>query len=389
MKKLLSAVIFILAMICLPSGAGQVFAASNEDFVIEGGMLRSYKGDDDSVVIPRSVSVIGPDVFTGKKLSTLTVPSSVKVIGSRAFYGCPSLARVTLEEGLKVIGMSAFADCRKLYMINIPSSVTDIQPGIFAGDISLSNLSLSPLNTSYFFNDGVLYTKDSSRLVQYLPGRKSTSYSLPFTVKKIDRYAFWGATLLTGVRLSNNVEEIPAHAFSNCIGLTTIYLPESVRNIRAYAFSDCVNLYYVAMERDDVVIHSTAFDGCSKGLSTENGISEGSAAQKSKEKKDKAEKEEKKEDKDDKDGTSVSSDESDKSGSSSSKESASGNKAKKKKKSSSSTAWAGRVTKGSSGYRYIRVPDRPQNGSSSKKDNGLIGSTRISGGHAFVIPEKK
>ena len=269
------AVLSILILAFIPGAVAK--AKSAADFEMNGSVLRSYKGKGDTCVIPSDVTEIGPEAFRECVLTSVTVPSNVKKIDKMAFYGSKKLERVIIEDGVAYIGVSAFASCPRLSSVVIPASVTDICSGVFSGCTSLSSLEISGGNKNYFYNDGVLYNNSSSELVQYLPGRRSTTYEIPFTVKRIDRYAFWGASLLTDVRLSNNVKEIPDHAFSNCIGLTHVYLPESVKRIGAYGFSDCVNLSYVAMESSNVKIAETAFYGCGKNLKTDNGVSEEAA----------------------------------------------------------------------------------------------------------------
>ncbi len=366
----------ITFLILVPFSPAKAMSGDDE-FVIDAGILRAYNGQGETCEIPSTVYMIGPGAFSGSQISYITIPDTVTTVGTQAFYECPKLSRVTIEEGgVQTLGMSAFANCPRLYLINIPASVTDIQPGIFAGCTSLSSLSVSPGNKDYFFNDGVLYNKESTELVQYLAGRTSTYFDIPFTVKKIDRYSFWGASLLTDVRISNNVPEIPDHAFSNCIGLTTIYLPESVKRIGSYGFSDCVNLYYVAMERKNVNIAPTAFSGCSKQLSTANGITEGAA-------KDNIKKTPVREDTDqeeaveDKKEDSVSDNEATKQSSS-----------KKKKKKKSSSAFE-RAVRTKDGYSYTKLPGKPKVSSSSAKDDNLIGQTKVSGGNALIIPVRK
>ncbi len=273
------ALLSILILACIPGAIAR--AKSVSDFVANGTVLRSYKGTGDTCVIPSDITEIGPEAFRECSLKSITIPDTVKKIDKMAFYGCKKLERVAIEEGVAYIGVSAFASCPKLTSVMIPASVTDICAGAFSGCTSLSSVEIASGNKNYFYNDGVLYNKASTELVQYLPGRRSTTYEIPFTVKRIDRYAFWGASLLTDVRLSNNVKEIPDHAFSNCTGLTHVYLPESVKRIGAYGFSDCVNLTYVAMESSDVKISETAFSGCGENLKTDNGVTEESARESS------------------------------------------------------------------------------------------------------------
>lgn len=54
--------------------------------------------------------MLGKQLFTETKVRSVTVPVSMKEIGSHAFYKCKSLEVIQFEKGseLKTIGDSAF-----------------------------------------------------------------------------------------------------------------------------------------------------------------------------------------------------------------------------------------------------------------------------------------
>ena len=89
--------------------------SGNQDFVIENGVLRDYKGPGGDVTIPEGVTKIGNWAFydcTG--LTSVTIPAGVTEIGWGAFYGCAKLTSVTIPEGVTEIERSAFDGCKKL-----------------------------------------------------------------------------------------------------------------------------------------------------------------------------------------------------------------------------------------------------------------------------------
>ena len=69
-----------------------------------------------SITIPSSVTTIGANAFTGcEELTSITIPSSVTTIGKGAFEGCSKLKKVTFapDSKLETIENEAFEDCHK------------------------------------------------------------------------------------------------------------------------------------------------------------------------------------------------------------------------------------------------------------------------------------
>jgi len=54
--------------------------------------------------IPQDIKKIGIGAFSETKISSITIPSSVKEIENRAFENCSNLSKITLNEGLEKIG---------------------------------------------------------------------------------------------------------------------------------------------------------------------------------------------------------------------------------------------------------------------------------------------
>ena len=103
-----------------------------EAFVIEGGILKEYRGEEAHVAIPDGVTEIGRDAFLGcEALASIAIPDSVTRIGGCAFMGCKSLASIDIPSGVTEIGSWAFMGCEALASISIPGSVTRIGMGAF------------------------------------------------------------------------------------------------------------------------------------------------------------------------------------------------------------------------------------------------------------------
>ena len=158
----------------------------------------------------------------GKPQLEYTIPSSVTVmtvIGVKAFAYCDALTQLTIPEGVATIGNSAFKSCSSLTEVNIPASVTNIGSWVFNYCSALTAIHVAEGNTAYSSEDGVLFNKDKTTLLQYPAGKTETTYAVPASVTSIAEYAFaW------------------------CRNLTKISLPESLDNIGNVAFNECTNL---------------------------------------------------------------------------------------------------------------------------------------------------
>ena len=230
------------------------------DYEMDGRTLIKYKGTGDQITLPNTIQTIGKDAFSGNKsLVKVIIPDSVRDIDFAAFEDCTNLIQVVVPESVRTIGSSAFSGCDSLQYVNIPANCDSIGSGAFAKCGKLSSVTVSPGNGSFICVDGVLYSKDGSRLIQYLAGRTSMSYSMPSTVGVIDEYAFWGAGQLADISLSSRIKEIPEYAFANCSGLANVVLPYNVESLMAYSFSDCYSLKSVVIPDSVGYIDEKAF----------------------------------------------------------------------------------------------------------------------------------
>lgn len=243
-RKVIAVLLSVTAIILVLIPSSDAVATTQKgDFELSGSKLVSYSGTDSSVTLPNTITEIGSSAFEGNKnITKVVIPDSIKSIGYDAFRGCTNLNTVSIGNGVKKIDSEAFSGCINLSSINIPAKCESLGSGVFAGCNSLANVSIDSNNRFYVCLDGVIYSKNGTELVQYLPGRVLSTYSMPVSVGKIDEYAFWGADSLTAVSVSPGVKEIPEYAFSNCYSLNKVSLPSSVESLMAYSFADCPNL---------------------------------------------------------------------------------------------------------------------------------------------------
>ena len=166
-----------------------------------------------------------------KRLTSVTIPNSVKTIDNYAFYYCPLLTSVTIGNSVTDINDHAFGLCVSLTSVTIGNSVRAIGPYAF----------------------------------YHCP--ELTSVTIPNSVKTIGVYAFCDCTRLTSVTIGNSVTSIREKAFCNCTGLTSVTIPNSVETISRCAFYNCTGLTSVTIGNSVKTIDEYAFRYC-KGLTS-------------------------------------------------------------------------------------------------------------------------
>ena len=214
--------------------------------------------------IPNSVTTIGEYAFSEcRSLKSVTIPDSVTTIGGSAFTCCSELTSVTIPNSVTTIGERAFDFCFELTSVTIPDSVTTIGDCPFSACRSLTNIYVDSGNSNYSSENGVLFNKNKSILIQYPTGNQRIEYAIPNSVTTIGEYAFSECRSLTSVTIGNSVRTIDKCAFYICSSLTSVTIPNSVTTIWMNAFSECGSLTSVTIGNGVTTIGYQAFEYCS------------------------------------------------------------------------------------------------------------------------------
>lgn len=281
------------------------------------------------VTIPQSVTEIEDYAFVDSRaLSSADLPEGLETIGRCAFKGCALAGDVNIPSTVTEIGESAFSDCRvtafnvsdlnsnymsengvlynadkttliaypqaKVGAYEIPEGVVKINNGVFSGCDKITTLTIpasvtdisnyagswvnafsycgcesyavSPENTTLCSENGVLFSKDKTRLIAF-PGSRGGEYIIPDEVTWINRSAFAGNDRLMSVVIPGTASNIDVYAFSGCTGLKSVTLCDGVEYLGDSAFKGCTNLGEITIPASMRTIIDEAFKGCT-GLKT-------------------------------------------------------------------------------------------------------------------------
>lgn len=287
LRMLFAALIALLAL-AMPLA---VQAEPADDFVIEDGVLKAYNGTATDVVIPDGVIVIGEQAFAASEITSVSIPSSVTTIESRAFAGCNALYEISIPDSVTSLGESMFYNS-SVKTVRLPSGTTIIPEGFFESCGSLKSISLpSGLKTigdGAFRSSGLSSVNLPDGLTTIGSAAFSSCYSLasvaiPDTVSSIGTWAF-SSTPLGSVDLPDGITALADKMFNDCQSLTTVSLPsglktigegvfnasgltsvdipDGVTTIGSYAFGNIASLTSVELPASLTSIGSSAFTHC-------------------------------------------------------------------------------------------------------------------------------
>ena len=115
-------------------------------WILSSGDSADLTVDNGTVHIPSHYYVIASYMYHGlmgmDDLKRIEVPSSVRLIGSRAFVQLNELEEVICEDGLLAIEPEAFVECENLKHVVLPASVKFLGAHVFSGCTALETVVL-------------------------------------------------------------------------------------------------------------------------------------------------------------------------------------------------------------------------------------------------------
>ena len=194
---------------------------TNGDFYIKDGVLISYSGTEEVVVIPEEVTSINKKAFKNagpkKNMKEVVLHDGITDIGKKAFKNCDALETVVIPDGVKTLSEGAFYNCSSLKSITVAGSVSEISLNVFWGCIELEEVILE---------EGI---------------------------KKIGSNAFYNCGMLESVVLPESLEYLGSFSLSGCDKLSEVYIHSGIDSIggRIFEYNDSkITVYFYGTEEE-------------------------------------------------------------------------------------------------------------------------------------------
>ncbi len=216
--------------------------SENKNFTDESGIL--YNKDKTELimiptlcsqknfVLPNSVTLIRPSAFSYcKTLENVVINNNnITSLQGISFAGCENLETVVLPQNLMNLGeqtfkfsgirhiiipdrvvkieTETFAYCDNLKTITLGNKVSEIDVSAFSASYALEQINVASGNSAFSSEDGVLFSKDKTRLVKYPYAKVIEQYNVPESVEIISNGAFIYNKNLKKLFIGKNVKII-------------------------------------------------------------------------------------------------------------------------------------------------------------------------------------
>lgn len=294
--RILSTVLAVLTVVMtIPYFVPAVLAQSATPglrYSIKDGevVITNYTGIASTVFIPDTiegcpVTEIGDQAFYNGYLKEITLPSGLRKIGKRAFYGCGRLQSISFPKSLRFVGEDAFMNCSDLSGVYIEDLAAYCSIYFYVSSGLLREIYSNPLS----------YAKEL-----YLNGEPLRKLVIPEDVTDINGLAFVNCTGIESVTLPKGITEVGYNAFLGCSNISEVHIsdldsfckikfynaesnplsmarrlyvngdelkeaviPKGMTSISQYTFYNCKSLESITVPEGVLNIYESAFYGCS------------------------------------------------------------------------------------------------------------------------------
>lgn len=250
-----------------PWGAGAINGYTENEFVYSDSSknkLCGYIGKSDSVIIPNTVTEIASGTFANcHDIRRVEIPNSVTMINPYTFYCC-GLEEIKFPDSLGKIGTYAFYKCDRLTYIKVPNGINSIGGNAFGECISLKNIDIP--NTVVDIGS---YAFESVKNVSYTGQAIGAPWGARSVNGRIEKGYVYNAdnSILLGYVGDETSITVPVNtpvAFGR-----EFFLCKTIENakidtvtVTEHMFEGCINLKAAEILNNVYSIKDYAFKGC-------------------------------------------------------------------------------------------------------------------------------
>ncbi len=171
----------------------------------------------------------------------------VGVVKADTLEGVVNIPSSVDGKNVVAIGDEAFSKQERVSKIVFPATVRQIGKNIAPHCFALKNYGVEAGSQYLSVVDGVLFTKDGSRLLSCPSGRGElhdntgvSEYVIPANVTSVAPGAFGTCKNLKRITCSDAMTEIEEGTFNGCWGLDIIIFPKNLKKIGRHAFANTI-----------------------------------------------------------------------------------------------------------------------------------------------------
>lgn len=193
-----------------------VVAVNNPNYQAIGGVLYSRVGDAQSYDSKTAIL----EAIPANRAGTYEVPEGTKEVKLSARLG--AVTTLVLPASLELV----IGDPQLNYQGGLKSQ-------------ALQNIEVREDNPRYASEDGVLFSKDKTKLLRCPSAHAFAqgAYRIPAGVTSFARYAFDRCSNLRSLHVADGATSLPGCFISSCTNLICLYLPDSIATVDRGAFS--------------------------------------------------------------------------------------------------------------------------------------------------------
>ena len=177
--------------------------------------LVSCNGKIRTLVIKEGTTIMLPEALKHSKVESITFPKTLKEFGN---------GRDKDYDGLSAVWI-------------------DSQNNMYT---NLKEIKVSKDNPYYTAKDGVLYSKDMTKLIWYPRCKEDRVFTVPATVTWLGKNCFYNNSCLYSLKLPDNLKKIGPFALGGIKRLKALYFPPSIESIDYAHGGLCETTKYIA-----------------------------------------------------------------------------------------------------------------------------------------------